>query len=717
MNLTRVLNVALPDMPARVLSERPPRLDPGIIAREHLEGGKTVIRTYVPCAKIMFTFPPPNWGLAQLFDGSRSYEEIAELYSQQTGAQYSAEEVREFASNLDAIDFWYRTPQEKNILLMQQSAEERRKKLKQQNRWGDLAEVLFPAFNPDPFLTKLYSYTKFVYSGWFTTLTLTLFAVAAGITITHWSEVGRDTVAFYNFSNRTLGDILVFYVLVLGVVVVHEFAHAYASKHFGGRVTAMGFALIYLTPAFYTDTTEAEVTATRDQRLIVTIAGVWSELVICSMATIIWWGTAPDTAFHNSAYFLMMLTGIMSVLLNWNPLMKLDGYYILCDLVRISDLKEASTAYVCAWVKRYIWRLPVEVPYVPKSRRLGYAVYAILSGAYSYTVLYVVARFAGNVVRNFSPEWGFIPEIAVALLIFRSRIRSLVNLMKFFYLDKKERIIAWFTPRHSIAVAAALVILLALPLWHESATGRFLLEPAHLAVVRARVPGVITQLDAEEGQRVARGETLATLRNLPLESDFEDTKTNLLLAGDRAKAASLHYSDFGQALKEREGLAGQFQQISAMDSALEVTSPIEGTVVTPRVGEFLGSYLKEGQELLEVADLSSLRARIYISEYDLYKVRQSTNGRLMVQGLFKTWPAQIVSIAARPTEIDERLTGKVELRGMNPPHFYIVDLVVQNIDGTLKPGMAGVARIYGQRSSLFGLAWETFSNFWGRKLW
>jgi len=717
MNLTRVLNVALPDMPARVLSERPPRLDPGIIAREHLEGGKTVIRTYVPCAKSMFTFPPPNWGLAQLFDGSRSYEEIAETYSQQTGAQYSAEEVREFASNLDAIDFWYRTPQEKNILLMQQSAEERRKKLKRQTRWRDLSEVLFPAFNPDPFLTKLYSYTKFVYSGWFTTLTLTLFAVAAGITITHWSDVGRDTVAFYNFSNRTLGDILVFYVLVLGVVVVHEFAHAYASKHFGGRVTAMGFALIYLTPAFYTDTTEAEVTATRDQRLIVTIAGVWSELVICSMATIIWWGTAPDTAFHNSAYFLMMLTGIMSVLLNWNPLMKLDGYYILCDLVRIPDLKEASTAYVCAWVKRYIWRLPVEVPYVPKSRRLGYAVYAILSGAYSYTVLYVVARFAGNVVRNFSPEWGFIPEIAVALLIFRSRIRSLVNLMKFFYLDKKERIIAWFTPRHSIAVAAALVILLALPLWHESATGRFLLEPAHLAVVRARVPGVITQLDAEEGQRVARGETLATLRNLPLESDFEDTKTNLLLAGDRAKAASLHYSDFGQALKEREGLAGQFQQISAMDSALEVTSPIEGTVVTPRVGEFLGSYLKEGQELLEVADLSSLRARIYISEYDLYKVRQSTNGRLMVQGLFKTWPAQIVSIAARPTEIDERLTGKVELRGMNPPHFYIVDLVVQNIDGTLKPGMAGVARIYGQRSSLFGLAWETFSNFWGRKLW
>jgi putative peptide zinc metalloprotease protein len=478
MNLTRVLNVALPDMPARVLSERSPRLDPGIIAREHIEEGKPVIRTYVPSAKSMFTFPPQNWKLAQLFDGVRTYEEIAELYSQQTGAQYSAEEMRDFASSLDAIDFWYRTPQEKNILLMQQSAEERRKKLKQQNRWGDLSDVLFPAFNPDPFLTKLYSYTKFVYSGWFTTLTLGLFAVAAGITITHWSEVGRDTAAFYSFSNRTFGDILILYIIVFGVVVVHELAHAYASKHFGGRVTAMGFALVYLTPAFYTDTTEAEVTATRYQRLIVTVAGVWSELIICSIATIIWWGTAPDTAVHNGAYFLMMLTGIMSVLLNWNPLMKLDGYYMLCDLIRISDLKEASTAYVSAWFKKHIWRLPVEVPYVPKSRRFGYAVYALLSGAYSYTVLYVVARFVGNIVRSFSPEWGFVPEIAVAVLIFRSRIRALVNFMKFVYLDKKDRIVAWFTPRHSLAIVAALVILLALPLWHESASGRFLLEPA-----------------------------------------------------------------------------------------------------------------------------------------------------------------------------------------------------------------------------------------------
>ncbi len=717
MNLTRVLNVALPDLPARTLSERPPRIDPGVNFREHVEEGKTVIRAYVPCAKSMFTFQPANWKLAQLFDGVRSYEEIAQMHSAATGTEFSATEVREFAEELEAIDFWYRTAQEKNILLMQQTAEERRKKLKQFDRWADLSDVLFPAFNPDPFLTKFHSYTKFVYTTWFTCLTLGLFAVTAGITITHWREIGRDTVAFYNFSNKTWGDIAVLYVILAGIVVVHELAHAYTSKHYGGRVTAMGFALVYLTPAVYTDTTEAEVTATRNQRLVVTLAGVWSELMICSVATIIWWGTAPDTPVHNGAYFMMMMTGIMSVLLNWNPLIKLDGYYLLTDFTGIADIKENSTAYVSAWVKKKIWRLPVEIPYVPKKRRLGFAVYALLSGAYSYTVLYIAARFVGNIVRNFSPEWGFVPEIAVALLIFRSRIRLLVNFMKFLYLDKKDRIAAWFTPRNRVLAGIALVAVLALPLWHDSVSARFLLEPARVAEIRARVPGIVTQLDAREGQRVDQGALLATLRDLPLQSDLEQAQANLSMASERAKAASLHYAGYGPALKVRERLSDKLQEVSQKDAALKLTSPIAGTVITPRLQDLVGTYLNEGQELLEVADLSKLRARIYVSEYDMYKIEKAAKTRFQVQGMFKTWAAQIVSIAPRPSELDASLSGKVELQGMNPPHFYIVDMYVDNPEGVLKPGMTGVARVYGRLRSVLGLVWETVSEFFGRKIW
>ena len=119
MNLTRVLDVALPDIPARMISQNAPRLPPDIVWKEHVEEGKPIVRVLVPSQEAMFRFPPANWELAQLFDGDRSFEDIAQLYSGQTGAEYSADEVREFAAGLEAAEFWYKTPQERNILLMQ----------------------------------------------------------------------------------------------------------------------------------------------------------------------------------------------------------------------------------------------------------------------------------------------------------------------------------------------------------------------------------------------------------------------------------------------------------------------------------------------------------------------------------------------------------------------------------------------------------------------
>lgn len=717
MNLTRVLKNALPEIPARTIAERYPRLDPGTTFREHIELGKPIIRIYVPSALGMYRFPPELWRLAQLFDGTRSYAEIAELYSQQNGVEYDEQAVRDFAAELEAGEFWYKTPQEKNILLMQQTAEERRKKLQSRSKWADLSEITFPAFNPDRFLTWVYKYTKFIYTPWFTVLTLIAFAITLAITMSHWSEIGRDTLEFYDFTNKSWADVFILYGLGMFVVATHEFAHAHACKHYGGRVPAMGFALVFLAPAFYTDTTEGAVMATPSQRVVISLAGNWSEFLICSIATPIWWGTPPQTLLHDAAYFTMMMTGFMCIILNWNPLMKLDGYFILCELTGIANLKEDSTAYVSSWVKRHIWRLPVEVPYVPKSRRLAFVIYALLSGAYSYTVLYLVARLAGNIVRNFSPEWGFIPELAVAALIFRSRIRLLVKFMKFVYLDKKDRIIAWFTPRHSIALAGAAALLLGLPLWHDRVSGTFVLEPANTVVTRAHVPGAVSEINASEGEYVEAGRVLATLKSLPMQSEFENARSTLDMSAERVKNALLHYSEYGSAAKEREHRTVEFQQISEMKNDLQIVSPISGIVLTPRVQDHLGAYLNAGSELLEVADLSTMRARIYVSEYDLSKIRRGATGSLKVAGQMRTWDAKTISVAARPTEMDARLMGENQLKGMNPPHFYLVDLLVENPNLRLKPGMSGVARIYGERRSLLAMGWEGFVNFWSRKIW
>lgn len=717
MNLTRALDVALPDIPAHDILQRPPRIDPAATFREHLEDGERIVRVYMPGSGLMYRLTYPQWNLARLFDGNRTYQQIAELYSKETGQLYDEQTVSEFAAELESSGFWYRTSQEKNVLLLLQSKEERRKNVKAKHRFSDLSMIVFPAFNPDPILNWLYPRTKFIYTRWFTVLSVIAITFTAGLTISHWSEIGRDTLEFYNFTDKSWADIAILYALGMFVVAAHEFAHAHACKHAGGRVTSMGFALIYLTPAFYTDTTEGAVMGTSTQRFVIAMGGIWIELLLCSIFTPIWWLTAPDTLVHNGAYFVMMLTGLVSLVVNWNPLIKLDGYYMLCEVIGIAELKEDSTAYLSAWVKRHIWRLPVEVPYVPKRRRPFYAIYALLSGAYSYLVLTVVARFAGNICRNFSPEWAFVPEYGIALLVFRSRIRLLVNFMKLVYLDKKDRGRAWLMSHRPPLVAGTVLIFLFLPVWHQTTTGKFVLEPASRAVVRAKVPGVVENVLVAEGSQVVAGEPLASLRSLPLQSSLAEVRFRYTVASDRAVAAQLHYDDVGQARNEQDRWARSAEQLQQKAAELQLVSPLSGVVISSRPADHAGSFVTGGTALFEVADLDRLRARIYVSEYDMHKVREDAPARLQVNGVPRIWWSSVASVTPASTEADPALADQPKFKGLNPPHFYIVDLQVAAEDGLLRPGMTGLARIYGKRSSLAGLGWESLKVVLGRKIW
>jgi len=718
MNLTRVLDVALPEIPARLISERAPQMPPDAVFKEHIEEGKSVVRVLVPSQESMYRFPPANWALAQLFDGKHSYEHIAEAYSANTGTEYSAEEVREFAASLESAGFWYKTAQEKNILLMQKDAQKRRKALKaKKSKYGDLAQITFPAVNPDKFLTWFHKYTYFIYTWWFTLFTLAVFGFMAVITVIHWSEIGRDTLQFFNFSAKTWGDVGIFYLVAVGAMCWHEIGHGHACKHYGGRVPSMGFLLIYLTPGFYTDTSEGQVMATRYQRLVIALAGAWAELYICAVATILWWLSPPDTTLHAVAYMMMLITGIASLLINFNPLIKLDGYYMMCEILGLVDLKENSTAYVAAWVKRHVWKLPVEVPYVPRRWRVGYVVYALLSGLYSYTVLYVVARFVGNVFRNFDPDWSFIPELTTAALVFRTRIRTLVNFMKFVYLDKKDRVLAWLGSRNLWAAAAVGATLLLAPVWHESVQGRFVLEPLQRATVRNPVPGSVTRVYVEEAMSVRAGQELLQLSNVPLQSHLSRAQAEYQAATQREASARLNYQDFGTAAEERQRLGTNTQVLLAEKASLDILSPMSGVVLTRRVADRLGSYIQEGTELVEIADLRVMRARIFVSEHEVYKLRVGSRVRLQVEGIWKKWESQMNALAPESSLIDPALAQENQFGGLRPPNFYVADADIENTGGQLKPGMVGVARIYGGRRSLCGSLWAEGRRFFVRKLW
>jgi putative peptide zinc metalloprotease protein len=243
MNITEALNVALPEIPGKVKEFRP-RLHPRLVGREQVEGGQRVVVAIIEGKSWLYEFSPVEWKLVQLFDGKRSYEEIADLFLEQEGVQYSPDDLREFAAALDANGFWYKTPQEENIALTQKLAEQRGGHAKKKSRFGDVSHIQFSAWDPDKFFDKIHPKLTFFYTRWFTGLTLAAFAFMFYVFIDRWSEIANDTIQFYDFTRKGAYDIAEFWVLVCILLFFHETAHGLSCKHYGGHVHRMGFHLV-----------------------------------------------------------------------------------------------------------------------------------------------------------------------------------------------------------------------------------------------------------------------------------------------------------------------------------------------------------------------------------------------------------------------------------------------------------------------------------------
>jgi putative peptide zinc metalloprotease protein len=535
--------------------------------------------------------------------------------------------------------------------------------------------------------------------------------------VTHWTEIGRDNFEFYNFGDKTLSDIIWFWILVCTISCVHEFCHGLACKHTGGESHSMGFLLIYLSPAFYCDTTEAWVYGNKWQVITTAAAGIWSSLIIYSLASFLWWGTAVNSGMHNAAYMVMLSSGILPVMINLNPLIKLDGYYIFTELIGIADLKENSTVYVSNWVKKNIFRLPIEVPYVTWRKRLLYVPYTVISGIYSYGLLFFVVSFVYNVVHKYSPQWAFLPATLLTIVVFKSRILAFWRFMKLLYLDKKDLVKAWFSPGRYAALTCAGLVLLFAPVWRETVEGRFSLEPARRAVVRIEVPGKLIETNAAEGQTVSAGTPLLRLRNLDLESQAAKVAADLKTASGHAIQAQLRYADFAAAERHRQELTQEDRGLREKIARLTVVSPIAGTVVTPRVRDLLGSYLQSGSEVVQVANLSVLQALIYIPEPDIGKVRVGAPAALHLDALSSSVGGEVMLLSTLPSEIEKGLLPPGTYKGIQASRFYVACISLPNAKEWLKDGMTGTAKILVRRQSLAGFAWLGAMEFVRRKLW
>jgi putative peptide zinc metalloprotease protein len=716
MNLSEALDAALPEIPqTRLARSRPPRLDPDLIVRDDVLDGEPIIGAFKREKGSYFRLDPPQWQLALLFNGVRSYQEIAEQFAADTGAPMAPADVQMFAETLEESNFWYKSPQEKNIALNQKLTAERGRRAARTSKMN-LAHIVFSAWDPDRYLTWLDSHVgKYIYNRWFALFAVALFCFEAAIFAANWSFISPDIALYFNFIHKDMPDLVEFWLLVFVLGFIHETSHGLSCKHFGGQVHQMGFLFLYLAPCFYCDVTEIWISATKLQRLATIIAGIWIELVICGFAMIVWLNTPPGAWLHDLTYQLILLSGVACVVLNLNPLIKLDGYYLLTEIIGIQDLKERSTAFLSGWFQSRVLRLPVETIVIPRRRAPLFILYAIASGIYSYTLLFFVIRVSFNIAYHWLADLAIIPAGVLFFLIFQSRLRSLRNVALRFW---HEKLGATRLLRPVPLLSAGIVMaLLLLPLWRDRENAYFVIEPMRSEVLHAAISGKVNNVLVHEGEQVRAGQALLTM-NSPLAASMANS------AGAQSRSASfqafnaeLQGQSIGPAAAQQNGALHFARLAGEAESSLSIEAPKNGIVLTRDPAALLGQNVGPGEPLLDMADDGPRAVRVYIPSAALERIPAGAEIALEFPGQFSPVYLTLAQPGGDAVSLPQGLVAKQNYQGIKLPVFYTARMELPESGGSPGFGVSGRAIVFGIRRSLAGRAFSVVSDLLRAHIW
>jgi len=502
-----------------------------------------------PASERFFRFGETEQFIAQQLDGATPVETVRQRVEERFGASLSVEALQQFIERLRGLG-----------LVTDGATEPRLLPARRRRIAGDLFYLRFKAFDPDRLFERLEPAVRFLFTPSFLVLSAALILCAVGVTVGHWGDMTRELGELFRFESLALA-----WGICFVVILAHEFAHGLTCKHFGGKVREIGFLLIYFQPAFYCNVSDAWLFPKKSHRLWVTFAGAYFETFLWALATLFWRVTEPDTTLNYLA-MVVAATSALKSFFNLNPLIKLDGYYLLSDWLVIPNLRRKAFAWLRGRLKSVLTFTRAPSESVTARERWIYLVYGLLAGAYSFWLLGIIAWYTGSYLVDRYQAWGFAFFSVLLFGLFRNPIRrAATELSAELSLARERRV-------RTLKRLAKLVVVLAglgVVLWYWrpelKVAGSFTLLPIHNADVRAEVEGIIQSVYHDEGESVAQGEVIARLadrdcqaelRKIKAELEEKQARLRLLRAGPRVEEVELAKTTIAKA-EERLKFATQ----------------------------------------------------------------------------------------------------------------------------------------------------------------
>ncbi len=562
----------------------------------------------------VYRFTPMVYRVIGMMDGERTVQHLWQQTTEHFGDNGPTQhDILQLLSQLYSADMLVCdvTPDIDNLLGRSRASEKapHNRMLK-----GNILFFRLGLIDPEKFLSLTSPLTTLFFSLPFILLSLLVMLGAMTQVFFNWNELTT------NMADRvlTLDNIFLLFITYPLIKVLHEMAHGYAVKHWGGEVHEMGIMMLVFMPLPYVDATSAATFRNKWQRVAVSMAGMYMEMLLAAIAVFFWVALEPGLA-RAVAYNVILIGGVSTLFFNGNPLIKFDGYYILSDLLNIPNLAQRSLQYLGFLFNTYILRIPNLRPVIlTQHERFWLTFYGIASSVYRLILSVTIILFVMGKYLVIGILLAFFGFYSMLLLPLVRKVRHLLT--DTVYHEKRHR---------SLMIVSSLLLMILflltlLPLPYLNVTEGVLWLPEE-SYLRIKSDGIVKRVVLPSNSSVVQGDILIECYDPLLETKVRILSSQLREYTFRHHAISL--TDPVEAKIISEQIQDLKQQISSYSEQLDnmtVHSPTDGLFILPTSNDIPGRFLRQG-DLVGYILRKSNTVRIAVPERQVDLIRKNSN--------------------------------------------------------------------------------------------
>lgn len=634
------------------VAELKPRLVPQALIHRHVYRGQVWYVVQDRAGGRFHRLSPQAHALVAKMDGTQTVQTLWEQANEsETGDLCTQNEIVDLLVQLHAADILQADTTPDSAALFERYKKKRRDTVKQ---WLlNPMSVKVPLVDPDTFLAHWAPRLAWCLGRAGAALWLAVVLPALVLAAQHWTDLT------HNLSDRVLSssNLWVMAVVFPLVKLLHELGHAFATKIWGGTVHQMGLMFLVFAPVPYVDASSSAAFPLKYRRAVVAAAGMLVELALAALALYVWLLTEPGIV-RAVAYNVMLIAGVSTLVVNGNPLLRYDGYYILTDLIEMPNLAQRGQKYLAYLWDRHVFGVhDLEVPHESAAERRWLVAYAPLAWCYRTFVTVSIIMFIGAQFFIFGTVlalWGVFTLVCMPLWKAYKHVTASPAL-------QRHRVKAVKISLAGVAVVLLLAFALPLPL-RTRAEGVIWLPDQ--AILHAGGSGFFQRWLVEPGVKVTRGTALYVLEDALLQTELEVSRAKVAEA--EAKYLADEFSNpvkgavsLRQLEQERESLRRVEERAEKMVGYAESN----GTLITANPRDMPGQHFKKGDLIGYVLETDQLIARVVVPQDDVDLVRtkfKSADLRLADQ----LTQAHTVALArALPGGVDELPTAALGMAG------------------------------------------------------